>query len=71
MRAPLRREVNVDVRDILVRAAKTFVQTFLSAATVAVVVAADYPALKAAAIAAGSAALSVIWNAVLQWSASE
>lgn len=61
----------MDVRDILVRAAKTFVQSFLSTATVALVIAADYPALKAAAVAAGAAALSVVWNAALQWSSSE
>jgi hypothetical protein len=61
----------MDVRDILVRAAKTFVQTFLSAASVAVVVGGQWPAVKAAAVAAGAAALSVIWNAALQWSTSE
>jgi hypothetical protein len=61
----------MDVRDIAVRALKTAVQTFLAAATVQVVVGGDLPALKAAAIAAGAAALSVIWNALLQWSHSE
>lgn len=61
----------MDVRDILVRAVKTFVQSFLSAATVVMVIGGDVPALKAAAVAAGSAALSVVWNAALQWSSSE
>lgn len=60
----------MDWKDIGIRAAKTFVQAFLSAATVVVVVGGDVPAIKAAAIAALSAALSVVWNAALQWSQS-
>lgn len=60
----------MNVRDILVRAAKTFVQTFLSVATVEVVMNGDLVALKSAAIAAGAAAIAIVWNAVLQWSQS-
>ena len=60
----------MDIRDILIRAAKTFVQSFLSAASVVMVIGGDLPGLKAAAVAAGAAALSVIWNAALAWSES-
>lgn len=58
---------SIDVKDIIVRAAKTAVQAFLVAAPVEVIVGGDLPALKAAAIGAGAAALSVIWNALLQY----
>lgn len=58
---------NINVKDILVRAAKTAVQAFLVAAPVEVIVGGDLPAIKAAVIGAGAAALSVIWNALLQY----
>lgn len=60
----------VDIRDALIRAAKTAVQAFLIAAPVEVIVGGDLPALKAAAIAAGAAALSVVWNVLLDWTRS-
>ena len=60
----------MDIRDIVVRAAKTAVQSFLVAVPVEAITSANLPVLKAAAIAAGAAALSVIWNSALQWSQS-
>ena len=57
-------------KDIGVRAAKTFVQTFLSVATVQMVIAQDINALRSAAVGALAAGIAVIWNAVLQWSQS-
>ena len=57
----------IAVRDVLVRAAKTAIQVFLVSAPVEVLVGGDLPALKAAAIAAGAAALSVVWNVLLDW----
>jgi len=60
----------VDIKDALVRAAKTAVQTFLVLAPVEVVVGGDLPALKAAAVAAGAAALAVVWNVLLDWTRS-
>ena len=61
----------MDVRDVLIRAAKTFVQAFLSTVTVTVAIGGDYAAVKAGAVAAGAAALAIIWNAALNWSSSE
>lgn len=60
----------INPKDVLVRAAKTFVQTFLSVAAVSQVVNGDIAGLKAAGIAALAAAISVVWNAALQWSSS-
>lgn len=60
----------VVIKDALVRAAKTAVQTFLVLAPVEVVVGGDLPALKAAAVAAGAAALAVVWNVLLDWTRS-
>lgn len=57
-------------KDIGVRALKTLVQTFLSVATVQMVIAQDVNALRAAAVGALAAGIAVIWNAVLQWSQS-
>ena len=57
----------VDITDALIRALKTAVQTFLVAAPEEVVMGGDLPALKAAGIAAGAAALAVVWNVLLDW----
>ena len=62
------KEKRMDWKDIAVRAGKTFVEAFLVLAPVEVVIGGDVPALKAAAVAAGAAAVSVVWNALLQWS---
>jgi len=57
------------IKDILVRAAKTAVQAFVAAVTVG---AAGYSVstLKAAALGALAAAVSVLMNAALAWSNS-
>lgn len=47
----------MDFKDIAIRAAKTFVQTFLAMIPLSVV--------KGAAVAAGAAAIAVVWNAAL------
>jgi ABC-type iron transport system FetAB permease component len=54
-------------KDIAVRAAKTFVQVFVTAFPVSGLVSVDIPALKIAALSAGAAAASVLWNAALLW----
>ena len=59
------------VKDVVTRAAKTAVQTFLAVATVQQVIGGDVDALRAAAAGALAAGFSVIWNAALAWSSSE
>lgn len=60
----------VDWRDVLVRCGKTAVQTFIAATTVGSLLNADVTSIQAAAFAAASAAISVIWNAAAQWANS-
>ena len=60
----------MDWKDTLVRAAKTFVQTFIGAAGLGLTGLLNVATLRAAAFAAASAAVSVLMNAALQWSAS-
>lgn len=61
---------DVDWRDVAVRAAKTFVQTFLATTTVGAFVGGDFTSVQAAFVAAASAAISVVWNAAAAWAAS-
>jgi hypothetical protein len=58
-------------KDIAERAIKTFVQTLTAAVTVTALLGGDMDAIKAGAYAAVAASLSVIWNAVQQWSQSD
>jgi hypothetical protein len=51
------------VKDILVRAAKTFVQAFI--ATLAVANMTDNDSIKAAVIAAVAAGVSAVWNTLI------
>lgn len=60
----------IDWKDVFVRAGKTAVQSFIATATVGTFVALDRPQLQAAATAAIAAGISVIWNALAQWSAT-
>lgn len=60
----------MDIKDILIRATKTAVEVFLVATPVEAIMGANLPVLRAAAITAGAAAVTVIWNALLQWSRS-
>ena len=57
---------SIDVKDLVVRAGKTFWQAFV-AAFVLPVVALDVSAWKAAAAAAGAAGLSAVWNFLYGW----
>ena len=61
---------NIDWHDVLVRAAKTFVQSLGGTAVVAMLFSADQAGLLAACTAAASMAISVVWNAVQSWSNS-
>lgn len=54
------------MNDVLVRAAKTFVQAFLATVAVGVVNVTDVATAKAVVIGAVAAAISAAWNAVLQ-----
>lgn len=60
----------VDWRDVITRAGKTAVQTFIATTTVGSIVGGDLTSLQAAFIAAASAAITVVWNAAAQWAAS-
>lgn len=60
----------VDWRDVITRAGKTAVQTFIATTTVGAVVSTDVTSLQAALIAAASAAITVVWNAAAQWANS-
>jgi len=51
------------VKDLVVRAAKTFVQAFLASLAIGIVVVDDWAGLQALAIASGSAGISAVWNA--------
>jgi hypothetical protein len=54
--------------DVFARAAKTFVQIFVTSMPVGALLALDVTAAKAAALSAAGAALALLWNAALQWS---
>ncbi len=60
----------MDWKDVASRAGKTFVQVLLTAFPVSALVGLDVTALKVAALAAGAAALAIVWNAALEWSRS-
>lgn len=55
-------------KDVLVRAAKTFVQVFLTAFPVTALMGLDVSALQVAALSAGASAGAIVWNAALEWS---
>lgn len=57
-----------DWRDVAVRATKTAVQVFIASVPVNVLMSGDADVIKSALIAAASAGLSVVWNAVALWS---
>lgn len=60
----------MNLKEIATRAAKTAVQTLLGVLTVQALFAGDVNAIRAAAVAAASAGVSVIWNAALNWAQS-
>jgi hypothetical protein len=55
--------IEYDIKDILVRAIKTFVQAFLASLTVAQVT--DTETLKAALVAGVAAGISAVWNTLV------
>ena len=59
-----------DWRDVAVRATKTAVQVFIASVPVNVFLSGDADVIKSAVVAAASAGLSVLWNAVALWAAS-
>lgn len=56
-----------DWRDVAVRATKTAVQVLVASVPVNVLLSGDADVLKSAIIAAASAGLSVVWNALALW----
>lgn len=50
--------------DIVVRAAKTFVQSFLATLAVGVATVSDFQSAKALLVAAVAAAISAVWNSL-------
>ena len=56
---------NVDWRDVLVRAAKTFFQAFFGAIIVGLAAVDDFESLWALVIAAAAAGVSAVWNTVV------
>jgi len=59
------------IDDVIVRAVKLAVYTFIGGVTIAGTPVFDVPTVKVAAIAAGGAAVSVILNALLLWAKPE
>ena len=51
--------------DIVVRALKTFTQTFLAVAAAGVADVTDITAAKALVVSAGAAAISAVWNTIV------
>lgn len=54
------------MKDIAIRAAKTFVQAFLATLAVSVATVNDVPTLKAAVVGAAAAGISAVWNYVVK-----
>ena len=52
------------MNDVVVRALKTFVQTFLATVAVGVTSVADVNGAKALVVAAVAAAISAVWNTI-------
>lgn len=60
----------MDWRDVAVRATKTAIQTFVAIVPVDTLMSGNPDILKSAIVAAVSAGLSVVWNALALWSSS-
>lgn len=60
----------IDWKDVVTRAAKTAVQTFMATASLGAFIAIDQPQIQAAASAALAAGISVAWNALAQWAST-
>ena len=57
--------MNDAMKDLLIRAAKTFAQSFLAALAVGIVAVDDFAGLQALAIASAAAALSAVMNLII------
>jgi len=57
--------MNDAVKDLVVRALKTFVQAFLASLAVGIVAVDDFAGLQALAIASGAAAISAVMNLII------
>ena len=53
------------VKDLIIRAAKTFLQAFLASLAVGIVAVDDFAGLQALAIASAAAALSAVMNLII------
>ncbi len=53
------------MNDVVIRALKTFIQTFLATVAVGVATVADVNGAKALVVAAVAAAISAAWNAII------
>jgi len=53
------------IKDLLIRAGKTFLQAFLGALAVGIVAVDDFAGLQALAIASAAAALSAVMNLII------
>lgn len=53
--------------DIIERAVKTAIQTAAASGILGAAVGGDLPGMKTALLAATAAAISVVWNAALEW----
>jgi len=53
------------VKDLIIRALKTFLQSFLAALAVGIVAVDDFAGLQALAIASAAAALSAVMNLII------
>lgn len=60
----------VDWEDVAIRAIKTSIQTFAALVPVEVLMSGNPQILKSALVAAASAGVSVLWNAVVLWSST-
>lgn len=60
----------IDWKDVAIRAGKTAVQTFIAMAAVGDLMALNSGRIEAAALAALSAAVSVLWNTLSAWANS-
>lgn len=57
----------MNYKDVLIRAAKTFVQAFLATLATAVAGVTDIDTARAALIGAGAAGVAAVWNLILSY----
>lgn len=67
----MRVKFEANYRDVLERAIKTAIQTAAAAGFLGATIGGDLPGIKTAILAGTAAAISVVWNAAVEWSKSE